>query len=62
MVKEIRMEEGKLKEKPRSPKESIFNKSLLREIVVSGFLIGFIVFVVWITLLNILNMDVNTAR
>ena len=55
-------EEGILKEKPRSPKESIFNKSLLREIVVSGFLIGFIVFVVWITLLNILNMDVNTAR
>ena len=51
-----------LKEKPRDPEESIFNKSLISEIVVSGLLIGIIVFVVWYYLINKLNMDVDTAR
>ena len=55
-------EDGILKEKPRNPKESIFNASLLREILVSGLLIGFTVFIVWITLINILDMDTNRAR
>ena len=55
-------EVGILKEKPRDPKESIFNKSLLQEIIVSGLLIGAVVFIVWITLLNILNMETNVAR
>ena len=55
-------EDGILKEKPRNPKESIFNASLLREILVSGLLIGFTVFIVWITLINILGMDTNCAR
>ena len=51
-----------LKEKPRDPEESIFNKSLISEIVVSGLLIGIIVFVVWYYLINKINMDVDTAR
>jgi len=55
-------EDGILKEKPRSPKESIFNKELLQEIVVAGAVIGFVVFGVWYYLLNVLNMDVNIAR
>lgn len=55
-------EEGILKEPPRSPKESIFNKSLMQEILVSGLLIGAIVFSVWIFLLNKLHMDINMAR
>ena len=55
-------ESGILNEKPRNPKESIFNKSLLREIIVSGTIIGFIVFAVWYALLNKLNMEVSTAR
>ena len=55
-------EDGILKEKPKNPKESIFNASLLREILVSGLLIGFTVFIVWITLINILGMDTNCAR
>ena len=55
-------EDGILKEKPRSPKESIFNKELLQEIVVAGAVIGFVVFGAWYYLLNVVNMDVNIAR
>lgn len=55
-------EEGILKEKPRDPNESIFNKELLQEIIVSGLVIGLIVFIVWYFLLNKLNMDIGIAR
>ena len=55
-------EEGILKEKPRDPKESIFNRSLLKEIIVAGLVIGGAVFSVWYLLLNKLNMDVPIAR
>ena len=51
-----------LKERPRNPKESIFDKSLLQEILVSGLVIGSVVFTVWFALLNKLNMDVIQAR
>lgn len=51
-----------LKERPRDPKESIFDKSLLQEILVSGLVIGSVVFTVWFALLNKLNMDVVNAR
>ena len=37
-------EKGILQEKPRNPKESIFDKSLLREIVVSGTIIAIVAF------------------
>ena len=55
-------EKGILKEKPRNPKESIFNKSLLREILVAGSVIGIIVFTTWYYLLNTLKMDISVAR
>lgn len=55
-------EKGILKEPPRSPQESIFNKELLQEIIVSGLVIGGVVFTVWYMLLNKLNMDVTMAR
>lgn len=55
-------EAGILKEKPRSPKESIFNRKLLREIFVSGLVIGSVVFVVWVILLKNAKMDENIAR
>ena len=55
-------EKNILKEKPRDPKESIFNGSLLKEILVSGLVIGLVVFVVWFFLLNNLNMEVAKAR
>ena len=55
-------EKGILKERPRDPKESIFNKELFQEILVSGLVIGGVVFTVWYILLNKFNMDVNVAR
>ncbi len=55
-------EKGILKEKPRSPSESIFNKALLQEILVSGLVIGLVVFIVWYLLLNKFNMDIKLAR
>ena len=55
-------EKGILKEKPRDPEESVFNKSLIKEIIVSGLIIGVVVFGVWYYLINSLNMDVATAR
>jgi magnesium-transporting ATPase (P-type) len=41
-----------MKEKPRSPKESIFNKLMLSEVIISGVSIGLIVFVLWLFLMN----------
>lgn len=55
-------EKGIMKEKPRNPKESLFNRRLIEEIAVSGLLIGIIVFGVWYYLIKISNMDVNIAR
>lgn len=55
-------EENILDENPRKPDESIFNKSLLKEILMAGLTTGFIVFIVWLTLINVLKMDVNIAR
>ena len=55
-------EKGLLKQKPISPKETIFNKRLLKEIIVSGLIIGSIVFFVWYFLLNNMNMQEDVAR
>lgn len=55
-------EEGILKEKPRKPKESIFNKELLQEIIVSGLIIGGVIFVVWFLMIKKYNMDIDVAR
>lgn len=55
-------EKNVMKEKPRDPKESLFDKLLIQEIVISGLFIGLIVFAVWIFLLKVMNMEVTTAR
>ncbi len=55
-------EDGILKEKPRNPKESIFNKELFQEILISGTVIGLIVFFSWHFLLNVLNVELVLAR
>ncbi len=55
-------EKNIMKEPPRNPKESIFNKSLFQEILVSGVTIGLLVFGVWYYLINVLKMDVVSAR
>lgn len=51
-----------MKEKPRNPKESLFNFTLLKEVLLSGFTIGFLVFLVWIYLLKYVHMEVSLAR
>ena len=55
-------EKGILTEKPRDTKESIFNKSLMQEIIIAGLVIGAVVFFVWSYLINSLHMDVAVAR
>jgi magnesium-transporting ATPase (P-type) len=55
-------EKGILTEKPRNPKESIFNKSLIREILVSAGVIAAVVFAAWWFFLDVLHMDVVMAR
>ncbi len=55
-------EKGILEEKPRDTKESIFNKELFQEIIVSGLVIGITVFIVWYILLNKFNMELVMAR
>ena len=51
-----------MKEKPRDPKESLFDKDLFKEIIISGVSIGFIVFGLWYYLLNIVHMETSLAR
>lgn len=57
-----REEEDIMDDKPRSPKESLFDKLLIQEIALSGVFIGLIVFAVWVYLLKYVGMDVNVAR
>lgn len=55
-------EKGILQQPPRNPKESIFNKTLIQEIIVSGLAISGVVFYVWYFLLHYLNIEVSMAR
>ena len=55
-------EKNIMKEKPRNPKEPLFDKNLFQEIALSGIVIGLIVFGVWYYLIKINGMDVNIAR
>ena len=51
-----------MKEKPRDPKESLFDRSLFTEIAVSGISIGVLVFMVWFYLIDIKGIDVTLGR
>lgn len=51
-----------MKEKPRDPKESLFDRVLIEEILLSGIMIGIIVFIVWFYLLKVVGMEVGIAR
>lgn len=55
-------ESGIMNEYPRSPKENIFDKKLISEVLLSGFTIGILVFLLWIYLLDILKFEVVVAR
>jgi len=51
-----------MKEPPRNPKEPLFDKNLFQEIIVSGLVIGIIVFITWYYLINKVGMNVSVAR
>lgn len=55
-------EKDLMKQKPRSKKESLFNKSLFEEITISGIFIGLIVFITWLILIKKMNMDITLSR
>lgn len=55
-------EKGIMKEKPRDPKSSLFDKELITEILISGITIGLIVFGLWYYLIKINGMETSIAR
>ena len=57
-----RPERDIMKEPPRDPKESLFDKELLLEIIVSGTTIGLTVFGLWVYLLKYLGLGTALAR
>ena len=57
-----RAERDIMKESPRNPKESLFDKTLLEQTMISGAMIGLLLFGMWYYLINIVKMDITTAR
>ena len=51
-----------MSEKPRSTKESLFEKELITQTLIGGLCIGLIVFGVWAYLCNVLHMEIEHAR
>ena len=51
-----------MKEKPRDPSESLFDKILFEEILISGITIGVIVFGLWYYLIKHIGMNPTIAR
>ena len=50
-----------MKDKPRNPKESLFEKELVTQILISGLFIGIVVFLLWFMLIK-LGMEESHAR
>jgi magnesium-transporting ATPase (P-type) len=55
-------EEDIMKDSPRDPKESLFDKTLIEEIIVAGFSIGLLVFIFWYFLIKEWNVSLPLAR
>ncbi len=55
-------EKNVMKEKPRNPKENLFDRTLAEEILLSGFSIGIVVFITWFYLLKVVGMSTAIAR
>lgn len=55
-------EKGILRESPRNPKESIFDKTLLRRILFSAAVITAVIFSLYYYLINIIGLDIVVAR
>lgn len=57
-----REEDDIMDDKPRDPKESLFDRRLIEEIAISGLYIGIVVFITWLVLLKHFNMPEDNAR
>jgi magnesium-transporting ATPase (P-type) len=55
-------EPGAMKRKPRKPSETVFNKLMIQQTLVSGITMGAIAFGVWIYLISYLNMPEEQGR
>lgn len=55
-------EKNIMKAKPRDPNEPLFDKNLFKSIIVSGLIIGALVFGTWYYLINVLDMNIEVAR
>jgi len=51
-----------MKEKPISPQEPLFDKTLFSSILFSGIINGLLVFIVWYYLIKVIGMEVSLAR
>ena len=51
-----------MKQKPRRTNENLFEKELIKQIFISGFFIGLIVFIIWWILIKEVNMNESLAR
>ena len=49
-------------DKPRDPKESIFDKLMLQEVLVAGLVMGLSVFALWCYLIKVVEMELPVAR
>jgi magnesium-transporting ATPase (P-type) len=55
-------EKGAMQKKPRSPREMIFNKTMIRQTLISSFTIGIIVFTFWFVLINHSSLSEASSR
>lgn len=55
-------EEGIMNTPPRPPKEALFDKTLFKEILISGLSMGIIVIALWYYLIKYANININLAR
>lgn len=55
-------EKNIMQEKQKSSSASLIDKSLLTQTLMSGLVIGILVFIVWYYLINTIKMDVSVAR
>ena len=51
-----------MNEKPRNPKESIFDKLMFQEVLIAGLTMGLSVLILWLYLVKIRNFDLPLAR
>jgi magnesium-transporting ATPase (P-type) len=55
-------EPGTMQKKPRNPSETIFNPLMVKQTIVSGLIMGGIVFGLWYWLINVTHMNETHAR